>query len=77
MLEEAIDRCCEMLGPELRSHVIVVEKPTTDQTRVQIDPGELDAVILNLTTNSIHWMLKRRGGGACASECHRDRLSAA
>ena len=61
VLEEAIDRCCEMLGPELRSHVIVVEKPTTDQTRVQIDPGELDAVILNLTTNSIHWMLKRKG----------------
>ena len=62
VLEEAIDRCCEMLGPELRSRVIVVEKPTATQTRVRIDPGELDAVILNLMTNSIYWMLTRKSG---------------
>ena len=62
VLEEAIDRCCEMLGPELRSRVIMVEKPTTDETRVRIDPGELDAVILNLMANSIYWILKRKSG---------------
>ena len=62
VLEDAIDRCCEMLGPELRSRVITVEKPTTHETRVRIDPGELDAVILNLMTNSIYWTLKRKSG---------------
>lgn len=62
VLEEAIDRCCDMLGPELRSGVITVEKPITDETWVRIDPGELDAVILNLMTNSIYWILKRKSG---------------
>ena len=62
VLEEAINRCCEMLGPELRSRVIKVEKPPTDETRIRIDPGELDAVILNLMTNSIYWMLRRKSG---------------
>ena len=62
VLEDAIDRCCEMLGPELRSRIIAVEKPTTNETRVRIDPGELDAVILNLMTNSIYWTLKRKSG---------------
>lgn len=62
VLEEAIDRCCKMLGPELRSRVIKVEQPPTDETRVRIDPGELDAVILNLMTNSIYWMLRRKSG---------------
>ena len=62
VLEEAIDRCCDMLGPELRSRAIAVEKPNTEDTRVRIDPGELDAVILNLMTNSIYWMLEHKSG---------------
>ena len=61
VLEEAIDRCCEMLAPELRSRLVAVEKPTRTQTRVRIDPGELDSVILNLMTNSLYWMLRRKG----------------
>ena len=62
VLEEAIDRCCEMLAPELRSRLVAVEKPTRAKTRVRIDPGELDSVILNLMTNSLYWMLRREGG---------------
>ena len=62
VLEEAIDRCCEMLAPELRSRVVAVEKPTRTKTRVRIDPGELDSVILNLMTNSLYWMLGRKRG---------------
>ena len=61
VLEEAIDRCCEMLAPELRSRLVAVEKPAETQTRVRIDPGELDSVILNLMTNSLYWMLRRKG----------------
>lgn len=61
VLEEAIDRCCEMLGPELRSHGIAVEKSLGAGTRVRIDPAELDTVILNLMTNSLYWMSRKRG----------------
>ncbi|MCY3815983.1 MAG: sensor histidine kinase [Gammaproteobacteria bacterium] len=56
ILEEEIGRCCEMLAPELRSHGIKLENPGNTETRVRIDPGELDSVILNLMTNSIYWM---------------------
>ena len=62
VLEEEIDRCCEMLAPELRSRLVKVEQPTRTQTRVRIDPGELDSVILNLMSNSIYWMSRRTGG---------------
>ena len=62
VLEEAIGRCCEMLAPELRSRLVAVEKPIRNKTRVRIDPGELDSVILNLMTNSLYWMLRRKGG---------------
>ena len=61
VLEEAIDRCCEMLAPELRSHVVAVEKPRGARTRVRIDPGELDTVIVNLMTNSLYWMSRHKG----------------
>ena len=61
VLEEAIDRCCEMLRPELRSHAVMAEKRFETRTRVRIDPGELDAVILNLMTNSLYWMSRRTG----------------
>ena len=61
VLEEAIDRCCEMLAPELRSRVVTVEKPRGTRTRVRIDPGELDTVIVNLMTNSLYWMSRHRG----------------
>ena len=33
VLEEAIDRCCEMLAPELRSHGVAVEKSRGTRTR--------------------------------------------
>ena len=61
VLEEAIDRCCEMLGPELRSHGIVVQKSGGTGTRVRIDPAELDPVLLNLMTNSLYWMSRQSG----------------
>lgn len=56
VLEDGVDRCCEMLAPELRSQGVSVERPTGSTTRVRIDPGELDSVILNLMTNALYWM---------------------
>ena len=61
VLEEAIARCCEILARELRSRLVSVEAPTQTQTCVRIDPSELDSVILNLMTNSLYWMSRRKG----------------
>ena len=61
VLEEAIGRCCEMLAPELRSRLVAVEKPSGTRTGVRIDPAELDSVILNVMSNSIYWMSRRKG----------------
>ena len=61
VLEEAIGRCCEMLAPELRSHLVGVEKPSGTRTGVRIDPAELDSVILNVMSNSIYWMSRHKG----------------
>lgn len=61
ILEKEIGRCCEMLVPEIRSRLIKLEKPSDAETRVRIDPGELDSVILNLMTNSIYWMSTHAG----------------
>ncbi len=59
ILEEAIWRCCEMLAPEIDSLGIAIEANSRSRTAVRIDPGELDAVIINLITNSLYWMGRR------------------
>ncbi len=62
VVEESIARCCDMVAAEIRSHRIVVERPANACTVVRIDPAEIDAVMLNLISNSLYWM--RRHGGS-------------
>ena len=54
-LEERIGACLLLQRRELRHGKIRCSVPDT-RTMVAIDPGELDAVILNLITNSIYWL---------------------
>ncbi len=61
VLEESIDRCCQMQAKEIRAGRITVEGPVEGRTPVRIDPGEIDTVILNLVNNSLYW-LQRHGG---------------
>lgn len=55
IVEDQIWECLALQAGEIRqSHV----QPTVpdSQTRVAVDPGELDAILLNLITNSTYWM---------------------
>lgn len=62
MVEERIAECVAILAGELRSAKIEVEFRSKSETHVAVDPGELDAILLNLFSNSIYWL------GAIASD---------
>ena len=61
VVEESIDRCRAMQAPGTRSGRVEVEVPLGTRTPVQIDPGEIDAIILNLIANSLYWMQHHHG----------------
>jgi signal transduction histidine kinase len=61
ILEESMSRCIALLGLENGRHNIRIDYPTSTQTRVAVDPGELDAVVLNLLTNATHWAQEGSG----------------
>lgn len=59
VLEESISRCLDLQQAEIRSHDISVEVPPSASTRVRVDPGELDAIMLNLVSNSVYWLTRK------------------
>ena len=61
VVEESIERCLGMHAEEIRVSRVDVELPSGTFTRVRIDPGEIDAIILNLLTNSVYWMKRHKG----------------
>jgi C4-dicarboxylate-specific signal transduction histidine kinase len=60
-IEESVLRCLLMLESELKAGKIAVAAPTDTITEVAVDPGELDAVLLNLLSNAAYW-LSHKGG---------------
>ena len=59
ILEEQIHNCLEMQGGEIQSQRVQCEVPES-KTHVAIDPGELDAILLNLMTNALYWLPNNR-----------------
>ncbi len=55
ILEEQIRACLTLLRAETTSKGIRCRVPDTE-THVAVDPGELDAVLLNLITNAAYWL---------------------
>ena len=55
ILEEQIRECLELHKDNIRSKGIRCHVPNST-TEVAVDPGELDAIILNLLTNAVYWM---------------------
>ena len=55
MLEDRIRGCLTMHRREIRSRGIRCITPDSE-TIVSVDPGELDAIVLNLVTNATYWM---------------------
>ena len=62
VVEESVSRCVEMLAGDIRSASVDLEAPEGTQTIVRVDPGEIDAIMLNLLSNSLYWL--RRIDGA-------------
>ena len=55
ILEDQINNCLMLQRNEIRTKHIQYRVPET-KTVVAVDPGELDAIILNLIINAIYWM---------------------
>jgi signal transduction histidine kinase len=58
IVEESIERCLALVDGDLKRTKALPDRPKTGQTRVAVDPGELDAIILNLLTNAVYWIPK-------------------
>lgn len=61
VVEESIHRCLEMQEKLIRRGRVTVEEPEDARTIVQIDPGEIDTVILNLVNNALYWLQQHDG----------------
>ncbi len=55
IVEERIGKCVVLNETELDRKGIEISYPKTS-TKVAVDPGELDAVILNLLSNAVFWL---------------------
>ena len=57
VLEEAIRNCITLTGTDAKTNNIQCIVPAS-KTAVAVDPGELEAVIINLIDNAAYWMLQ-------------------
>ena len=55
ILEERIQSCLALQKGEIERKEIRCDVPRRE-TRVAVDPGELDAILLNLITNALFWL---------------------
>jgi C4-dicarboxylate-specific signal transduction histidine kinase len=55
ILEERIRSCLELEKKAIANREIRCDVPH-GETRVAVDPGELDAILLNLITNALYWL---------------------
>jgi signal transduction histidine kinase len=60
-VEESISRCLLLLGGDIKRGKIEVGHPRSSVTRVAVDPGELDTILINLLTNSLYWITRGTG----------------
>lgn len=55
VLEDRIRDCLILLRNEIKAKHVQCQVPDSE-TPVVVDPGELDAIILNLITNAVYWL---------------------
>ena len=56
VLEESIRRAVDLVQGEIKRTGVEIPGMPQSKTRVAIDPGELDAILLNLITNALYWL---------------------
>jgi signal transduction histidine kinase len=80
ILEERIQSSLDLQRGEIRRKEIAVKVPA-GETRVAVDPGELDAILINLITNAAYWIGQvqsskpRRLEFVCHREAGKDRVA--
>lgn len=82
VVEDRIRSCLHLRRNEIVRKRITCEVPDS-HTAVAVDPGELDAVILNLVSNSLYWMADTHRDdrllqfivSICPSDVNRARVS--
>ena len=55
VLEDQIRECLKLHQAEIRRNHVRYRVPDSETT-VAVDPGELDAILLNLVTNAVYWI---------------------
>ena len=55
ILEDQIRGCLDLHRSEIERNHVQCHLPNS-KTEVAVDPGELDAIVLNLITNAVYWM---------------------
>lgn len=60
-IEESVLRCLLILAGDLKAGKIDISTPTDSVTEVAVDPGELDAVLLNVLGNAVYWLAHKGG----------------
>lgn len=55
ILEDQIRGCLDLQRSEIKRNHVRCHLPNS-KTEVAVDPGELDAIVLNLITNAVYWM---------------------
>ena len=55
-LEDNITRCFETCHKDIEKNNIITVVTNATDVNVAVDPGELDAILLNLISNSIYWL---------------------
>jgi len=58
IVEESISRCVSLLEADLSKGSVTISGPPSTRTEVAVDPGELDAVVLNILNNALYWISK-------------------
>jgi signal transduction histidine kinase len=58
-VEESTLRILLMLEGDIKSGKIAVSAPASAVTEVGIDPGELDAILLNIVGNAVYWLMHK------------------
>jgi signal transduction histidine kinase len=61
ILEEHIEECLRLQEKVIVDKGIVCHVPKT-KTHIEVDPAELDTVLLNLINNSVYWLLQSPKG---------------
>ena len=56
ILEESIRRTVGLVQGEIKGAGVKIEGIPQSETRVAIDPGELDSILLNLLANALYWL---------------------